>query len=156
MTHERLWLTVILAGLTVVGLPVLGTWSRRHRLPRCALDGAPIERIYAVQIIDAEGERHEFCCIRCADYWLARQTVRVRGVRVTDEVSGRLIEAEAAFFVSSSIVTNRATGNRMHVFEHRDDAQRHAAPRRGPLLVGWARPFAGGVVPGSPPSSLER
>ncbi|HUY35780.1 MAG TPA: hypothetical protein VMV69_23755 [Pirellulales bacterium] len=141
MTRQRFWLTVILGGLTVVGLPTLGTWSRRHRLARCDLDGAAIEPIYAVRIVDAEGGSHEFCCILCADYWLARQTTAPREVRVTDEVGGLPIDAEAAFFVRSGIVTNQATGNRVHAFQERRDAEQHADSHGGLLLEGPERPF---------------
>jgi hypothetical protein len=142
MTHQRFWLTVILGGLTVVGLPILGTWSRRHRLPRCDLDGAPIVPIYAVQIVDAEGESHDFCCILCAEFWLERQTADPREVRVTDEVGGLPIAAEAAFFVRSASVTNQATGNRVHTFRERGDAERHAEDHFGRLLDDLERPFS--------------
>ena len=142
MTRQRLWLAVILGGLTVVGLPILGTWSRRHRLPGCDFDGAPIVPIYAVQTIDAEGVSHDFCCILCAESWLKRQTAAPREVRVTDEVSGQPITAETAIFVRSASVTNQATGNRVHTFKERHDAEQHARDHFGRLLDGPERPFA--------------
>ncbi|HEV3005980.1 MAG TPA: hypothetical protein VGX78_16045 [Pirellulales bacterium] len=143
MTDRRFWWTVTLGALTVVGLPVLGTWSRRNRLPRCDLDGAAIEPIYAVEVVDAQGKDHEFCCLLCAEFWLKQQTNPAREVRVVDEVSGRPIAADAAFYVRSTIVTNRTTGNRVHVFRERGDAEVHASTRSGKLLTGTARPFGG-------------
>ena len=143
MTHHRFWLTVILGGLTILGLPILGTWSRRHRLPGCDLDGGPIEPIYAVRIVDSKGGGHDFCCILCADFWLKEQTAGPREVRVTDEVSALPITADAAFFVRSASVTNQATGNRVHAFQELRDAERHADDHFGRLLKGKERPLSG-------------
>jgi hypothetical protein len=143
VNKRRFWWALTLGALTVVGLPVLGTWSRRNRLPRCDLDGAAIEPIYAVEIVDAHGENHEFCCLLCAEFWLKGEANPPREVRVVDEVSGGSIAAEAAHFVRSAVVTNRATGNRVHVFRQRADAETHARTRGGKLLTGGQRPFGG-------------
>jgi len=155
VTRQRFWLTLILGGLTVVGLPILGTWCRRHRLPRCDLDGAPIEPIYAVQIVDAGGVKHEFCCILCAEFWLKQQTAASREVRVTDEVSGQPITADDAYFVRSATFTNQATGNRVHTFQERRDAEQHAHDHFGHLLEGPERPFSTDL-PAEPLPSARR
>ncbi|MGH7192869.1 MAG: hypothetical protein ACREJM_04945, partial [Candidatus Saccharimonadales bacterium] len=86
-----------------VGLPGLGAWYRRQRQPRCALDGASIEPIYAVEISDAQQNLRRFCCIRCADYWLTQQATTAHEVRVTDEVTGGALDASDAFFVRSTV-----------------------------------------------------
>lgn len=141
MTRRQFWLVVLLESTAVVGLPLLGTSVRRRGLPQCGLDGAPIEPIYAVRVVDADGRHWEFCCLLCADYWLTQQACEPREVRVVDETTGQELASEKAFFARSSIVTNAATGNRVHVFRYRDDAQRHVAANGGRLLSGSERPL---------------
>lgn len=144
MTRTQFRWALALTAVAAVGLPTLGKWYRRQRQQRCALDGAPIEPIYAVEIIDADESQRRFCCIRCAEYWLARQPDFGREVRVTDEVTGRMIEAQEAFFVRSAVVTNHATGNRIHAFRTCGDAQEHASDNQGRLLTDDDRPFPAG------------
>ena len=72
---------------------------------------------------------------------LARQGPAPRAVYVTDELSGREVEAAAAYFVSSLVVTRPATQNRIHAFGDRAAAERHAESGRGQLLEGDERPF---------------
>lgn len=141
MTRKQFRWALALTAAAAVGLPSLGKWYRRQRQQRCALDGAPIEPIYAVKILGADGGDLRFCCIRCAEYWLERQSDTGYQVRVTDEVTGHSIGADDASFVRSTIVTNHATGNRIHAFRRRTDAEEHAAANRGRLLVGEDRPF---------------
>ncbi|MEX2120291.1 MAG: hypothetical protein WD847_11910 [Pirellulales bacterium] len=126
---------------TVMGLPVLGQWVRQGGRERCALDGARIEPIYAVSIRDGQGRTDQFCCIRCAQYWLDRQVLPAARIEVTDEVTGRRIDAALAHFVRSRVVTTPATGNRIHAFATAADAQRHRTEHRGRLLTGSQRPF---------------
>ncbi len=142
MTRKQFRWALAVAAAAAVGLPGLGTRYRRQRQPRCALDGAAIESIYAVETEDAEQGLRRFCCIRCAEYWLARQAGADREVRVTDEVTGRPVDAGEAFFVRSTVVTNHATGNRIHAFRRRHAAEEHAASHRGRLLTGEDRPFS--------------
>lgn len=151
MTRRQFQWALVWTLLVVVGLPAGGNWYRRQRLPQCALDGAAIEPIYAVEIVDSQSNARRFCCIRCAEYWLAQQTNPVREVRVTDEVTGAAVEAAAAFFVRSVIVTNHATGNDVHAFRMQHDAEEHAAANHGRLLRGAERPFASAGETGSVP-----
>lgn len=141
MTRTQFRRALAAIAVAAVGLPGLGAWYRRQQLPRCALDGAAIEPIYAVEIIDDSQTSRRFCCVRCAEYWLNRQTPLPLQVRVTDEVTGTALEASSAFFVRSSVVTNHATGNRIHAFRARCDAEEHAAANRGRLLQDGERPF---------------
>lgn len=143
MTRRMFWLVALVESTAVIGLPWLGTWVRRRGLPQCGLDGAPIEPIYAVRMIDADGKHWQFCCVLCAEYWLARQSREPRDIRVVDEATGQELAPGKAFFARSSIVTNAATGNRVHVFRYRDDAQRHVAANGGRLLDGSERPLQG-------------
>ena len=130
--------------LLVFGLPLLGWWARRGAPPRCALDGAVIEPLYRVRVEEEDGRQRLFCSVRCAQLWLARGRP-ARAVFVTDEASGREVEASRAFFVRSAVVTPPTTRNHTHAFADRADAERHATAFRGMLLPGPERPF--GVIP---------
>jgi hypothetical protein len=142
MKGARSWALLLLAGaLLVVGLPLAGKWARRHDGPRCELDGLKIEPLYRVRVVDAGGADHLFCCVRCARRWAERQADSPRAVYVTDEAGGREVEAGAAYFVQSLVVTNPVTGNRVHAFRDRADADAHARAFRGAVLTGEERPF---------------
>lgn len=136
--------------LIIIGLPVLGTWLRRQSNAGCALDGIHIDPIFEVRIIDAENMERRFCCLECARWWQSLQKREPKRVLVTDEVSGRLLDAEAANFVRSGVITNPTTGNRVHVFQNRFDAQRHAETSRGTILENSLRPFAIPTYPTPP------
>ncbi len=132
-----------LAGLLVLAaLPVIGNRVRRPAGDRCALDGVRIDPLYRARVRDHEGRDHAFCCVRCAELWLSRQRPGPQAVYVTDEASGREVEATSAHFVRSTVVTVPTTGNRVHAFADRADAERHAETARGRVLVGPERPFA--------------
>jgi hypothetical protein len=134
-----------LAGLlVVVGLPLAGTWARRHAGPRCDLDGLPIEPLYQVRVVDAAGAAHRFCCVHCARQWLARQKAPPAAVYVTDEAGGAAIDARSAYFVQSTVPTNAITGNRVHVFRDRAAAEAHARAFAGWVLTGAERPWPPG------------
>ena len=60
----------------------------------------------------------------------------------SDEVSGEPVDARSAHYVRSDVVTTPATGNRVHVFRRRVDAERHAALFAGTVLTGAERPFS--------------
>jgi hypothetical protein len=131
-----------LAGLAViVGLPVLGSWARRDATRHCALDGVKLDPHYQVQVIDGAGQARCFCCPRCAALWIERQPSPCGAVRVTDERGGEWIDASAAYFVRSLVVTTAANGNRIHVFRDRVDAERHAELFGGKVLDDTERPF---------------
>lgn len=140
---RRFWWSALLVGLLAAGLPFLGTYSRRQRLPNCALDGVAIVPTYAVEIEAAGKPTCRFCCIRCAQYWLAREREQQAGlsITVTDEVSAQPIDAHDAVFVRSSVVTNAVTGNNIHAFAESLDARQHAAHFRGKVLAGEEKPF---------------
>ena len=136
------WHIVLAVLIVAVALAVAGSWSRRRAPGRCALDGAPIEPLYRVRVVDGHGHSHDFCCVRCAELWLEGQMARPREVHVTDESGGGEVEANRAYFVRSSVVTTATTGNRIHAFKDREDAERHAAAAGGRLLTGTDRPFS--------------
>jgi hypothetical protein len=127
--------------LVVVGLPVVGNWARHRAAGSCALDGMAIDPAYRVGVVDARGRPHAFCCLRCAQLWKERASAEPRSITVTDEVSGQGIDAAAAWYVRSSVVTNPTTQNRIHVFRTREDAEKHAATFGGFVLPESKNPF---------------
>ncbi len=136
------WWWTALAGLVIAAaLPVVGHQVRKDGRPRCNWDGLVIEAAFRVRVRDAAGALTGFCDIGCARSWIDRQPSAPHQILVTDEASGELMDATEAFFVRSSIVTNRVTGNRWHVFRDRDHAEQHAEQSRGRLMVGPDHPF---------------
>ncbi len=142
MTTRAAWCWGLVGLVVVVGLPLAGRWARPRALSGCALDGTRIDPAYRVEITDDHGQAHSFCCLRCAEWWLQRHGAPVRAITVTDEVSGQPIDAAAAIYVRSRVVTMPATGNRIHVFRTLDDAHKHADSKGGTILSGPERPFA--------------
>jgi hypothetical protein len=138
---KRTWLPLLLLAGLVVGLPLLGKWLRRHAEPRCAMHGVAIHPLYRVRIEDSAGASHAFCCIRCAQSWLARRGERPAAIEVTDETTGEPIDARLAHFVESAIVTNPVTGNRIHAFRDQADAEAHSRTFAGHILTSGDYPF---------------
>lgn len=128
-------LLVIVASVTLLGVE-----SRRGGPSRCALDGIAIDPVYRVRIVEGNGRERVFCCVRCAQLWLAHADSSSRFF-VTDESRGEEIPADEAWFVRSSVITQNSTRNRIHCFKYRADAERHAAAARGRVLSGNERPF---------------
>jgi hypothetical protein len=126
--------------LVVVGLPLAGHWARRHAAEGCALDGMRIDPAYRVEVVDARGYPHAFCCIRCGQRWLKNEPPP-RAITVTDEASGQAIAADKAWYVASSVVTMPVTGNKVHTFRERADAERHAEQFWGAILPDAEKPF---------------
>ncbi len=141
MKHARTLLLVLIGLVVVVGVPIAGRWARRQQAPRCALDGMTIEPLYRVRIVDRRGAAHDFCCVRCAEAWLKRGREAPQAIRVTDEAGGAQIDPEHAHFAASAVVTNRVTGNRVHVFGSRKDAEEHVRVFGGKVLDSTERPF---------------
>jgi hypothetical protein len=134
------WILALVAVAAAACLPVAARWLRGPPPSGCALDGAAIDPSYRAIIVDGRGEAHAFCCLRCAQLWLATQPPP-RSIAVTDEVSGEEIDAAAAYYVRNLRVTTPAVGNRIHVFSSQADAERYAASQGGTLLAGTNRPF---------------
>ncbi len=140
---SRSWWFTGLAGLLVAFLiPLVAHWIRGERGLHCAWDGLEIEPLYQVDIVDQSGSAHTFCCLRCAEFWLHRRDRLPERILVVDEASGQEIDSADAHYVRSTVVINRITGERRHVFLHADDALNHVAAARGHQLLGDERPFA--------------
>jgi hypothetical protein len=132
-----------LLGLALVAaLPLAGRALRGPQAPRCATDGVPLTQgAPVVRMAFEKPPEREFCCVRCAEAWLAATGTKALRVRVTDSVSGAGIEGERAWFVRSTVVAQPATGDRVHAFVDEQDARRHVEVYRGLLLDGPARPL---------------
>jgi hypothetical protein len=129
-------------GLFVIfGLPLAGYWARLGPHDSCALDGSRLEPRYQVHIVDHRGRDQWFCCIHCATLWLGQQEERPRSILVTDEATGAEIDAAAAWFVRSIVITMPHTGNDIHTFRHLEDAERHASQNHGSVLSPEESPF---------------
>jgi hypothetical protein len=132
---------VVVGLLVVVGLPLAGTLARRGAPPRCDFDGQDIEPAYRVRVVDRAGRSYQFCCPHCARLWLARREDGADAVYVTDEASGEEIDARAAHFVRSTVVTNPVTRNRLRAFRDRPAAEDHVRAHGGWVLAAGENPF---------------
>ena len=131
-----------MAGLVIlIGLPIVARVTRGGRENCCAFDGGRIETLFRVLAVDAVGQSHEFCCIRCAQLWWDRQRERPQAIYVTDEEGGQQVDATSAYFVRSSVVTTPTTGNRIHCFRQKSSAEKHAQSAKGTVLDGSEKPF---------------
>jgi len=126
------------AGLALVAVLPFAARALRHApAERCALDGVAVASRNAVRIVDeGTGPGRRFCCVACAENWLAREGYARRRIFVVDEETGAEIDARSAWFVESLIPTEPATGCRIHVFGTESAATSHAEQFRGRLLVG--------------------
>jgi hypothetical protein len=100
-----------------------------------------IQPVFRVRVLNREGTAEPFCCVRCAELWLERQKTPPTAVYVTDEVTGRELDSSLASFVSSSVVTMPHTSCRIHAFENKSDAEKHAGTFRGRLLLNSEKPL---------------
>lgn len=100
----------------------------------CAFDGLEILPLYRVEVRLPDKSLSMFCGIACAKQWLQDSGAKSAVVTVADEATGKQIPADKAFFVKSKVITNRSTGNNLHSFEKREDAEKHAREYRGDLV----------------------
>jgi len=134
-------LTAVFVGLMAL-LPLAASLVRSRPAAVCAADGVLLGDPPAACISLRDGPTHGFCCIGCARRWIASTGSRPATILVRDETSGRLIDAASAHYAWSPVVTQPATGDRLHAFALGTDARRHAAVYRGTLLSGRVDPFA--------------
>lgn len=124
----------IIVVLIFLLLALATSFMKRSGGDMCALDATKIEPIYQVDITPAEEKTLKFCCIECAKKWQAANKGKAGSVTVTDEVTGKRIDASIAWFVESNIVTNQSTGNRIHAFAEKADAEKHSKDFRGTII----------------------
>jgi hypothetical protein len=137
----RYWKAAVVGLAVIAALAAAGSVIRHRNWSGCALDGMAIDPLLRVRVVDSRQQSHDFCCIRCAQLWLDHQAQPPQAIYVTDEKTGKEIEAGRAFFVRSRVATVAATENRVHAFANRADAKRHAQLYGGSLLTDGERPF---------------
>ncbi len=125
----------IITFLTVIGvaaiLALTGTLFKGGRETVCAFDGTPIQPIYEVEITLKEGTIRKFCSVYCAAKWYEIHQKKVKYVAVTDEITGKKIDASLAHFVESEVVTNWVNLNRIHSFAEERNALQHIPDHNG-------------------------
>ncbi|MBC7820829.1 MAG: hypothetical protein IAG10_28420 [Planctomycetaceae bacterium] len=126
--------------VAVAALPIVGHWVRASRADRCAFDGMKIQPVFRVRVLN-RAAADQFCCVRCAELWLERQQTPPTAVYVTDEVTGRDVDSSRAHFVRSSVITMPHTKSRVHTFENKSDAEKHAGAFKGKVLMNTERPL---------------
>ena len=129
------WPLVLLAAV------VLGLVAGRMDRPggdRCDRCGAPSATIGRVRFELPGGEVRVFCSIPCA-----RAAPRPPGTRVlvTDEATGDEVDADAAFYVESPVVSVAHNRTRIHAFASPADARAHIREHGGRWVP---NPFRGG------------
>lgn len=130
------------AGIAAVAaLPLAARALREGGEPRCAYDGVALAPGATVEITAADATERLFCCVDCAQTWLARSGVTPTAILVTDESTGRRIAAGEAWFVRSRVPSNPVTGSRVHTFADENDALGHQGAYGGVFLRGDDRPL---------------
>jgi len=143
----RRWAVPMGVGLACALVPLTASAVRRRPAPECAADGVVLADPPAARITSASGKILGFCCIGCARRWLAATRSRPASIEVRDETTGRPIDAALAHYAWSPVLTQPATGDRLHAFARPEDAQRHAKFFNGSVLTERSDPFDG-VRPG--------
>jgi len=106
---------------------------RGARADRCSLDGAAIEPIHRVDLMEDDAARASFCSIACALAW---PTLPPHAWwRLRDEVTGRAIDAKSATFVASRVESVPARHERIHVFEDPTQAMSHCVQFGGARIA---------------------
>lgn len=144
--------TVLIAALVITAtLSTLAVVLQHHSsVIRCALDGFPIDPLYEVTIIREHETPYNFSCIVSAQIWLTENAGLPSSIWVTDEVTGKKIRAELAYYVESDVITTPHTRNRIHAFAGEKAAKLHAWQYRGQFVN---NPFR--VKPKSPVKVAE-
>jgi hypothetical protein len=106
---------------------------RGGRADRCSFDGAAIESIHRVDLMEDDTPRASFCSVACALEWPAAP--RRSWWRLRDEVTGLPIDAKRATFVESRVVSVPARHERIHVFQDPTLAMNHCVQFGGARIA---------------------
>ncbi len=108
--------------------------QHRSSSTRCSLDGIQIDPLYEVTVIRKDATPTNFSCILSAQIWLRENAEWPSSIWVTDEVTGRKLRAELAYYVESDVVTTPHTRNRIHAFAEEKAAKLHACQYKGKFV----------------------
>jgi hypothetical protein len=100
---------------------------------RCSYDGAVIEPIHRVDLMEETRVSASFCSLACALAWPSHPPRT--WWRLRDEITGRPIDAQRATFVASRVVTVPARSERIHVFEDPTAAMSHCVQFGGARIA---------------------
>ena len=130
------------AGLLVLAAAPLVS-SRVLRTPgeRCGRDGVQLDGLIEIRVAPGADVVLRCCSVRCAEDVLYRLDAPAAVLVVTEPI-GTLMPACDVHWVRSSVPASRWSGERIHAFETREEAERHARAHHGVLLEGSDRPFA--------------
>jgi hypothetical protein len=132
------------AGLVVAAaVPVVGSALRRLGVARCALDGVRVTDATRARARLAGGCDLDFCGPECLARRLRDPALAGAAATVTDEATGREVDAASAWFVASAVTSVPANGSRLHAFAREEDARRHAAAHHGTV---WPGPGLAGTA----------
>lgn len=127
---KKFWVGLIIVFI----IALLGvSYQKFLKNPHCAYDGSPTTPIYEVNIVCKDGTTRRFCSVFCAKNWYKNTSNAIDHVIVTDEIRGNKIDSYMAYFVESDLITNETNGNRIHVFQQRQDALTHAEKFHGTM-----------------------
>ena len=128
---KKFWggLAIVLA-IALAGI----SYQKLLKSPRCVYEGSAIPRIYEVDIVLKDKSTRKFCSIYCAREWFKKNAGSVSHAIVTDEIRGNKIDSYMAYFVESELVSNKTNGDRIHVFQQRQDALTHAERFHGATI----------------------
>jgi len=137
------FITALIIAVSISTLVVV--FQNRSSSLKCSLDGVRIDPLYEVTIIQEGETSYSFSCILSAQIWLMEKSEPLSSIWVTDEMTGEKIKAELAYYVESDTITTPHTGNRIHVFAKKTEAESHAQEFKGkivknPLRVQQRRP----------------
>ena len=121
---------IIAAGISALAVALQHSSSST----RCSLDGIQIDPLYEVTIIRKDATPTKFSCILSAQIWLRESAELPSSIWVTDELTGRKLRAELAYYVESDVVTTPHTRNRIHAFAEEKAAKLHACQYKGKFL----------------------
>jgi len=142
MIPRNFWLAGMITLLLATAVPLIGRSLRDNNRSRCQWDGMPIDPAFCVRVVTTRNTSYSFCCVLCAGAWADRVSDGLSTVHVTDEASGIEVAAADAYFVRSTIPTNKVTGNRWHTFRSIADARKHADATRSRVVPVSGSPLA--------------
>lgn len=128
--------SVLIAALVIAAImsTLVVVIQRHSSSQRCSLDGTQLDPLYEVTIIGKDETPYNFSCILSAQIWLTENAELPSSIWVTDEVTGKKIRAELAYYVESDVVTTPHTRNRIHAFSGEKAAELHAQQYKGKFV----------------------
>ena len=131
----------LLALAAIFALP-FAAQALRGETERCAFDGAAVLDTFRVRIVDADGTRHAFCGVRCAQAWIDRSGgAPPQSILVTDCRTGEAIDAMTATYLFAPPARGETVPDPIRVFSSSADAHRHADAHGGSVLDESEHPF---------------